>query len=63
MSFLSKKKPKYHQMDLGLRIGPPTEERSSWGLLYLWLWVKWKTSVLEYSIDSPTLLRIREIML
>jgi len=49
-------KPKYFQVSLGRKIGPPIGERSKGGgLKEPWDLLKWKTSVFECSMTRPKL--------
>jgi len=44
-------------------VGPPTDVRLMEGLGECWALVKWKISVLLYSITRPASIRIFDIML
>jgi len=58
-----KKKPRYHQIGLEEMTEPLTNNRSIEGLGGYQALVKWKSSVLLYSITRPALRRILDIML
>ena len=63
-SFLSKKKPRYHYISLGLSIALFVSLRSSKGYLVFFIILeKWKTSDFSYLIVRPNWLKREEIIL